>query len=244
MKSFKTYLFNKYNSDIFNQNEFGFVNSKKSNIVQLADLITGTIARGFDKTVYYDESSSFIQLIEGKLLPIIQWPSDYKSFIYSPDSFDGFDQEIAEISIRCANEFLIKNAKSKDSIVRNQINCLQYLLSQFLYVNPTNYIPTYELIKNTNLGKGALQQFKTTIIAKLRDSGVLITSSSKGYKLPMNKNDLYEYINHSNSKIQPMIFRVINARNIILKATRVIDILDKPEYSNLKLHINQFGEVL
>lgn len=73
--------------------------------------------------------------------------------------------------------------------------------------------------------------FRTNIVSKLRDSGVLIASSNKGYKLPVCLNDLYDFVNLSSLTIHPMIQRISKCREQILVATNnEIDILEQREY--------------
>jgi hypothetical protein len=77
--------------------------------------------------------------------------------------------------------------------------------------------------------------FRSNIVSKLRDSGVLIASSNKGYKLPVCLNDLYDFVNLSSLTIHPMIQRISKCREQILVATNnEIDILEQREYDYLK----------
>ena len=71
-------------------------------------------------------------------------------------------------------------------------------------INPEKYIPTFDLINQVKQVKGSnisIHYFRSKIIAKIRDKGVLVTSCNKGYKLPSSKSDLYDFVtittNHS-----------------------------------------------
>ena len=116
------------------------------------------------------------------------------------------------------------------------------MLFYFRNIEPDKYIPTKELmnrVKMESQNKIAMQKFRSDIIAKMRDDGVLIASSSKGYKIPMNVNDIYDFVNRSNSVVAPLISRVLSARQQILLATQNhVDILDQHEYANLRKLIN------
>jgi hypothetical protein len=73
------------------------------------------------------------------------------------------------------------------------------------------------------------------VIAMLRNKGVIISSSTKGYKLPANEGDLYAFLKHNNSIIKPMIDRIKICRDSIKAATlNKLDILNKPEFEYLK----------
>lgn len=79
-----------------------------------------------------------------------------------------------------------------------------------------------------------MHYFRSKIIAKLRDNGVILASSNKGYKLPSSSKDLYDFVNHSNSYIQPMIDRLLKCRNQIKLATKnKLDIFDHEEFKYL-----------
>jgi hypothetical protein len=101
-------------------------------------------------------------------------------------------------------------------------------------MDPTRYISSFELIEHIKARRGKsvkLHYFQTKLIAPLRDEGVLIASSYRFYKLPSFEADLFAFINHSNTIIQPMLMRVKKFRDQIRLATDVeLDILDKEEY--------------
>lgn len=118
------------------------------------------------------------------------------------------------------------------------MTCIQYLLFHFRHVDPTRYISSRELIAHIEGRRGSipsLHYFQTRVIAPLRDAGVIIASSTKGYKIPSCEQDLYDFVNHSNTIIQPLLSRIGKCRDRIRLATDgSIDILDREEYANLK----------
>ena len=85
------------------------------------------------------------------------------------------------------------------------------------------------------------QAFRSKIIGKLRDEGVVIASSSpqKGYKIPANKKELYDYFNHGTLIIVPMMERLKKCRDIIkLGTANEEDLFEKTEYSALKRYFD------
>lgn len=119
-----------------------------------------------------------------------------------------------------------------------QIIVLKYLCSRFLNYDTRKYIPTKELINNLKYRTGkavSMQYFRTHIIAKLRDEGVIIASSPKGYKIPSGEGELYDFINHGTTIIMPMLARLKKCRdNIKLGTDGRLDLFDNPEYKTLK----------
>ena len=111
------------------------------------------------------------------------------------------------------------------------------------------YIPTKEL-KNQLLysleQEFSTQTFRTRIIGKMRDEGVIIASSSpkKGYKIPATKAELYDFINHGTTIILPMLERLKKCRDTIkLGTANQLDLFEKTEYSNLKKYFDDINLV-
>jgi len=112
------------------------------------------------------------------------------------------------------------------------------LLFNYNYVDPEEYVPAWKIINHLNIGRSPhinAYQFKSKVIAKLRDAGVIISTSPRGYKIPANQHDLFNYINQVSLNIRPMLDRVKSCRSQFLLATKnSFDVLDKSEYDYLK----------
>jgi len=244
-KQFKTelieYVKKKHIRDLFNQN-FIVSNSNSSSLIQLADLISGTIARCFEDSKMSDNRSLFLKILEPKTLEIREWPYTYSNLKFDVEIFKELNEVIAISGIRLATDFISKNEDSNNQILIDQVSCLRYLLFYVHNIDPIKYISTNSLIDNINLyrpEKINMHYFRSKIIAKLRDAGVLISSSYKGYKIPVNNHDLFDFVNHTNSYIEPMIDRLLKYRNIIKTITKnEIDIIDIP---SLK-YVSKFKE--
>lgn len=79
------------------------------------------------------------------------------------------------------------------------------------------------------------QAFRNKIIAKLRDRGVIISSSPKGYKIPSKRKEVEDFILHGKGIIEPMLSRLKLCYDAInLGSNGSIKILDTPEYHQLK----------
>ena len=120
----------------------------------------------------------------------------------------------------------------------DQVTTLSYLVFHFRHINAVRYISSFEIMQHIKARRSkpvSLHYFQTKVIAPLRDAGVLIASSSKGYKLPASQSDLYDFVNHSNAIIEPMLSRVKKFRDQIRLATNgELDVLDKQEYSLIR----------
>ena len=92
---------------------------------------------------------------------------------------------------------------------------------------------------NTDLHKISSSAFRMRVIGKLRDSGVIIASSSKGYKLPSKLSELYDFINHDASIVIPMLSRLKKCRDLVkLGTVNELDLLDQTEYKSLKAYFD------
>lgn len=242
MRSFKKYVELNHIRDLFEGSDFNFVSSNSNLLIQLADFIGGTIGRCYDKSKNDTHLTEYIKILENNLSTISFFPTEYNSLAYSPEEKDDrYDSQIAELAIKRALDFIeVKKIKNQEDT--DQINLVRLLLLYQRAFSPRLYITTTELIRHLQTFHEkpiTKQYFRAKLIGKLRDNGVLIASSShgnaKGYKLPANLQDIYSFINHGNTQIIPMINRIKKCRDTLLLATHnKIDVLDKPQYSQLK----------
>jgi len=238
MDGFIKYVRSEHIPDLFDQSDFSFVSSNSFLLVQLADFICGTLARRFDFTVSSDYGSEFIKILKRRIIEIRPWPKQWKSYIYSETDKSNYDEIIAEQSANLADIFISNHEYDIDPLIKDQSTCLKFLLFNYRYIHPNRYVTTRELKSHVSYNKPkeiSTNYLRSSIIAKLRDSRVLIASSTRGYKLPVCERDLYEFINHSNSIVLPMLDRLEKCRKEILLTTKNgLDIFDKPEYTPLK----------
>jgi hypothetical protein len=243
MESFVEYVEARHKPDLFNYQEFGFVNSKSNIIVQLSDFITGTIAKAFDITVQSNNAKEFLKILKPKISEIYEWLKGDEKYIHDYSGESGYDQLIAQNSMNLAQHYINDNENDSDPIVQDRVNCMKFLLLHLRYIDHTGYIFTDELIQNLQEKKGTKMSehyFRSQVIAKLRDQGVLIASSSKGLKLPTHMNDLYDFMNQASHIIRPLLSRIERCRNqLLLVSNNEIDILNLQEYRYLQTFFDQ-----
>lgn len=245
MKSFSSYFREK--SDIptlFGDASFYFNKSDNNVCVQLADIIAGTIARKYDELYKKETVTDFIPIIKSKITRIQLYPQTYENYqIESSAIAQGYDRDIANICLKQAVEFVERNKDSKSSDVQAQIIVLDYLLFRFLNNDLRKYIPTKELqsqLSATTYGNVSTQTFRNKIIAKLRDEGVIIASSSNGYKIPSKESELLDFVNHGTTIIYPMISRLRKCRDLIkLGTTNGLDLFEHIENEDLRNVLEQ-----
>lgn len=227
---------------LFDDHNFMMMNSKNNSIIQIADIISGSLSYTFDtKRIKQSEGNDYYKLLKenGKIIGYNTFPLSYDKYILEkqPED-DSYEPVIAEICYRRAQAFIQKNELNMDEDVKMQVLTLKYLLFRFVNNHLRKYISTNELISNLKdrgFNKLDNQRFRTKIIGRLRDANVIIASNSNGYKIPSTKAELFDYVNLEQSIIVPMIGRLSKCRKLIFEGTEgAFDIFEKDEYQLLK----------
>ena len=240
LKSFASYVRSKQVPiTLFDDSSFTFSNSKQGIIVQVADIISGSLAYNFDeKKKKESEGNDYLELMSNKILRIKQYPETYNTFeVIEKNINPKYNKEIADICFRKAKYFIEIHKESKDIEIKQQIAVLDYLLFRFMNKSMRKYIPTKELIDQLvflGYDRLSIQAFRNKIIAKLRDNEVIISSSKSGYKIPSTEEELYDFILHGKSIILPMLSRLKSCSEIIRMGTNgKINLFEKAEYQSI-----------
>lgn len=219
---------------LFDEYRYQVVDSQNSVIVQLADLIAGSIAYSLDEIKRRSAlGNDYLRLLRERILTVEHFPLKYD--MYTPprtSDYQNYNVEIANIAYRRAVEYINRHEESDIGA-----SVLRYLLFRFMHNSHRRYISTKELIgylsrlEYTNL---STQSFRMRAIAPLRDAGVIIASSKEGYKLPTTMEEVRDFLNHS----QKIIFPMLNRLNECIKAFRIssygeIDFGEEEEFSDL-----------
>ncbi len=246
MLSFKKYVQKNHIRDLFSGSEFIQENSHGNLMIQVADFFAGTLGYCFDDTKKGLHSEELLKIIEPRISSINYFPQSYESLKQELNNSNGeFDNRIAEIALSTALNFL-DTKKVVDQTDADQLSFVKLLLLYRRTYSKKGFVSTKELLNHLESNRAhpiSEQYFRTKIVAQVRDQGVLIASNSsgdkKGYMLPESVDDLYKFVNHSNSVIVPMIKRIKKARDIIKLATNnELDLLSKPEYEILQKMIS------
>ncbi len=245
MQSFSKYVSERQDiPTLLNDAEFRFENSKNDVLIQLADMISGSIA--FDYDLHRgDATQNYRKILDSKIVQIELYPKTFETYTVSTSNLsETYDKEIAEIALRQALVFIKMYENDNDPDRVEQTIVLNYLLFRFMNNDLRSYIPTRELMNQLKYRLSleiSTQTFRTKIIGKMRDEGVIIASSSpkRGYKIPATEAELYDFINHGTSIIIPMLERLKKCRDIVkLGTTNTVDLFSKTEYFNLKKYFD------
>jgi hypothetical protein len=242
--SFKKYVQKTHIRTLFSGSEFETGDSKNSNIIQVADFIAGTLGRCYDlnKNVTQTHKDKFLEVLKPRLSSINHFPKPFYVLrdTTKDDSASEYDVEITRYAIDLALDF-IERTKPRSMEEIDQINCVKLLLLHHNVFGAKKYLSANELISHLAIGRNKPlkdQQFRSTVIGRLRDQGVLIASSSKGdkkgYRLPTSAQDLLRFLEHGNSLVLPILHRIKICRERVQLATNnQLDILQGDQFKNL-----------
>jgi len=235
LEGFKKYVLENHAVDLFHQNKFDFKTSKETILLQLADLIGGTINR-----FYAGKSKVNVRdILPMKFIGELNWPEKYKSYTVDETEInDPFKDVISDLALLRIENYLNRNFLSSDLITRKRVYFLNYLRAIFLYNSKTRFIYTDEILRHLEQLTGERlkeQYFRQQIVGPLRTEGLLISSNINGYKIPSSKADIHAFFNLSSKIIHPMLQRLKMTQEALKQATGgELEILDAPEYAYLK----------
>lgn len=234
--SFRDYIEKNHKPDLFYRSDFIQVNSADNVLVQVADLIVGTLAKIYEGKSNLALNEKYLEMLKEKSLCMDEWPTKFQ--VYSPpeESSDSLDQFIYSHSLSKAEVFLGDWDGAGDEDTQMQICVLRKLIFQCRW-GGGNYITAPEIIhhlRQNGYEKASEQYFRTSIIAKLRDSDVIIASCNRGYKIPTCYADIDDYVERVDSLVVPYLSRLKRARNSFLMASNEeLDLLKGIKYPTL-----------
>jgi Protein of unknown function (DUF3800) len=230
MEKFKSYLFGFNN--LFDS--IDFQPSSELPLLQIADIISGTIRRIYDKS----DPVELFEIINYPSVPIEEWPPNFSKEINisALEANEKFDEFIRMTSLNSAKVFIEKYLGSENSELNEQALAVRYLLYRY-FENSSDYVYRIEIAKYLNLVADVSyseHQISSNIISKIREAGVIIASTERGIKIPYSYNDIYEWITRVDSQVVPYLKRVEYARDEFLIASQnEYDIIDHDRFPDL-----------
>ncbi|MFZ2491874.1 MAG: DUF3800 domain-containing protein [Thermoanaerobaculia bacterium] len=242
MDSFKKYVSKSFKPDLFSKGDFTFVDSKNEVLVQLADFVSGSIARVLDPKKQGAGSEAIAGAVRRKAVGIQEWPPRRRSVTLEPAPSASAEEDrlVADQSLGIAMKFIEEHDDDTGIDTMMQVEAVKFLMFQYQHVSPTKYVSKEALIQlighavNERVSENT---FRNPVVAKLRDAGVLIASTSRGgYKIPSTVGDLLEFVELAQTIVEPMLSRVDRARQRVLLASNgKIDICGEPRFADLRL---------
>ncbi|MEM7311314.1 MAG: DUF3800 domain-containing protein [Planctomycetota bacterium] len=240
-KTFVAYMKRHYPGELFAHNAVEFRKSSDCRGVQIADLIAGSLAKAVEGKEETGETPQFFERIRERLVYYGPWPRQEFPYHLSREG-DGadrrFDSRLIEFATRRSQAFLEEHGRSTDPDRRAQVVCLKQLLYQHRNVDPRAYVFGRSLVRHIERHLpdhiGSEQALMARVVAPLRDAGVLVVASAKGYKIPVCTGDLVAHVDNTCKKIRPMLNRMRQFRNAVRLATdNDVDLYEERDFGFL-----------
>jgi len=237
-ESLKAYVQDRYVDDLFGDDHaFQTKSSKDDVLIQVADFFAGSVAQIYEEKTVGDIAEVYKTILREQTLGLLEWPPKFNSLLAPPmDESSYADYQVHQEALRQAELFVEKAGQHPDEDERLQISILDYLRFQSEFVTK-DYIPTAAILAHLgDKGFGDLseQRVRSSGITKLRDADVIITSTSKGYKIPQTRADINDFLEMASGVVVPLLERVKKAREVyklssrgeydIIKVSRLMDL--------------------
>lgn len=226
--------------NLLNEYDFDYINSKHSPIVQIADVVAGSVMQ----RLLDNNAPDVLKIFQSRIRGIVNFPSTYPPYFAGVGVDKSFDENIYALADHCATQYIDSHKDTDDEETRMRVLFLRHLLFVVRNINSNKYVSSGEIIKvlsDLSDRKVRRDYLYRKIIAPLRDAGVIIASCSHGYKIPTCIDDIYSYINQTNGIVAPMLNRVEKCRELILKQTDgALDIFDDPALKKYKRYFSDY----
>lgn len=223
-KSLKSYVSERFVDDLFGDKDaFQTMASKDNVLVQVADFFAGSVAQIYEEKASEEAVLAYKKILRSLTLGMLEWPSKYQSLLPPPtDEFGYADYQVHQEALRQADLFSERAGEHPNEDERLQLSILRFLRFQSELVTK-DYVPTAEIVdhlKDSGFGDINDQRIRSSGIAKLRDSDVIITSAAKGYKIPQTRADINEFLERASGIVVPLLERVKKAREVYRLSSR------------------------
>lgn len=244
MASYEAYLKDKM-PNLMSSFSHDFGDSAETPLLQLADLITGTLGYCFIDTKKGSHSEQFRKILRPKELHIEAWP--LRRRVSGETSICGQDEVLLDSVRNRAIDFVENNQSAGDEFCRMQGAVVQKLLfHQFFDCDHDGSLSASKLrghLENLGFDKPSEPTFRSKIVGKIRDAGIVISGTSKGYRLAVSEQDIHDYLVHNRNIIEPMLNRLKRAQDVIKTDVGTdVDILDTQEFHILKSLVECYSD--
>lgn len=245
MRGFRDYISENHIPDLFKTCTVEHVKSDGNLLVQLADFLAGTIRLVYEDSASKELKQSFIELARKSKLSIEEWPPQYFRRIDHRTEHQEHDEVVFRVAMNSAARFITESDGLSSTELQAQLIVLKYLLFNAQFIH-SEYISSGELrdhLASRGYDDLSEHQFKSLVISQLRDNGVLISSSNKGYKIPQTHADYMDFVELVNGQIIPLLDRLRLAKKALFEASMGdITTFDEPQYAKLKRIIDALDE--
>jgi len=246
MASFEQYLKGKM-PNLLSNFSHSFGDSASTPLLQLADLISGTLSFCFMAEKKGEHSEQFRAILRPKELRIETWPP-VRQQVAQPSDSPFHSSDLFQSTKNRAIEFIERMRPSSDEYCRMQADVVHKLLFHQLFDCADDGCLSSSKLRSylRDLGYEKLSEptFRSRIIGKIRDEGVILSGTSRGYRLAVCEQDIHDYLEHNRNIIEPMLSRLRRAQTVIKADIGTdADILDSQEFEILRAIVDRYTDI-
>lgn len=155
---------------LFDDYDFDYVDSKASNIVQIADIIAGSVMQH----ILDEEAPDLLKLFQSHIRDVIHFPTIFPPREEKEESDNYYDAQIYNLVHKCAFDYIEKHKDDESEEVRLRVLFLRFLLFKCVNHGEKQYIYSGEIVRDLSAMSDSkvIKDFLCRrIVAKLRDEG-------------------------------------------------------------------------
>ncbi|BAO55996.1 DUF3800 domain-containing protein [Nonlabens marinus] len=236
-EEYKQEMYSYLNKNLSIQSLFSnykMVDDKNEVLVQLADLVAGSLGRVFAHSHYVKEASDIVDVLIGKMTPPEYFPYRYQV----PTTSKSTNSSSILVTRFVINDVILYiNQNSK---LDPKVDLLKFLYFCFR-INPNQFVDVHSIQGSlSRLHKNITVEQIRTLIRDLRYDGILVVTAAgrSGYKLAKDENDISAYFNHYLNYVKPMLRKMEVASNKLKKLDVDNHLMDSQKFLLLKQLIN------
>ena len=218
---------------------FAFEDSAAEPLIQAADVVVGTLFRALrDGT---DEDRAMVGLLRPRLHTFISWPPVFVPVEPPPRAGEQRerDAEVRDYALSQAARYLVDHRDDDGPLEVARVATLDRLVFAAQLDEGSSFVHADEIIvglKSLGLPFAVSKRWLSSeVIGPLRDDGVVITGSGRGYAIPFGAADLDEHALDVRSKAIPMLRRLSRYRaDLALRTGGRVDLLASTELDDVK----------
>ena len=236
MASFRGYLEKQLKPDLFFDYTHEFQDSMTCRLIQLADLIAGTLAQCLEPEKKGPHSAGFRKLLQSKELGIDVWPAEsVDPECLFPDGRTNQQIDLTSSMLRRTARFIQEREDSSEEIQRMQVAVIRMLRFAREFEEPSRQLlHSDELMRrlaHQGFSEISKRTFTKEVIGGIRMQGIIIAGTQNGYRFALTLEDITDYLDHNKNVIEPMIKRLKTARESVkFDTANALDILSNDPF--------------
>lgn len=220
-ESFGRYIKANHRPGLFDRGTFDWADEGDP-LVELADILCGLLARCYDPTKHMERAKELLGELHQQVLVIDEWPVRFALVTEHTRGAGTDDPRIVNYSVQQAEQFIRDHQANTGQQQECQVALVERLLFMQRFGDKGDSLTAdslYEHLENLSLEPRGKAWLRREVISPLRDAGVVITSSSSGYRLPTSAADFEGFASHAESVCLPMLRRVKAACDVAALVT-------------------------